>query len=154
MKNSPAVKYATIQASGDQLIVNSVRRLIGGGHLDFCDSVSFKSTDLSNVGRGVREALEKYRVDEPRPNWLEIKCQYEANVASAAGVDSYRILIRRGIKSVNIKWTLGTIYLDPLKHEKSGSFVGVDGVNPVIVPDTISDQELGEAVVQALQRAI
>ena len=113
----------------------------------------------SELGVAAREALLASRFIGPdHPDWDRVGAYYTREKDREL---SKRFLTRAGVKTeatlykgaANVALTLrdGTISLEPWKYEGRGGFGGIKGVEPTVLPEAISDEELGAAIRAAVE---
>lgn len=111
-----------------------------------------------DLGRAVRDALAASRFITPdHPEWDaimrmptedEIKSR-EDDLKRRAGVKTLKALYS-GVGSVAVTQRDGQIELRPLRHRSRGAWEGIRGHEPICLPESVSDTELGDAVAAAL----
>ncbi|MDF0602616.1 contact-dependent growth inhibition system immunity protein [Psychromarinibacter sp. C21-152] len=112
-----------------------------------------------DLGRAVHEALAASRFITPEhPEWDtvmrpptadEIKAR-ENDLKRRAGVKTNKALYN-GVGSVAVTLQDGQIELSPLRHLGRGAWEGIRGHEPIRLPGSISDTELGDAVTAAIE---
>lgn len=112
-----------------------------------------------DLGRAVRDALAASRFITPdHPEWDiimrpptadEIKAR-EEDLRRRAGVKTNKALYN-GVGSVAVTLRDGQIELRPLRHLGRGAWEGIRGHQPIRLPGSVSDTELGDAVNAAIE---
>lgn len=112
-----------------------------------------------DLGRAVHDALATSRFITPdHPEWDtvmrpptadEIKAR-EDDLKRRAGVKTSKALYN-GVGSVAVTLQDGQIELSPLRHLGRGAWEGIRGHEPVRLPESIPDAELGQAVAAAIE---
>jgi CDI immunity protein len=143
-----------VLAYRDKIVVHGNHRLVSGAHLNLDDAVGVAANDADAIGQATRAALARYKSNMPMPVWSEIKGRHEKSIAIAAGARSFSAMMKDGSKAVSVLLYTETIVLHPWKQEGL-NFVGTgnDGASDISVPTSVTNKELGAAVVAALERA-
>lgn len=112
-----------------------------------------------DLGRAVHEALAASRFITPdHPEWGtvmrpptedEIRAQ-EDDLKRRAGIKTRKALYN-GAGLVSVTMRDGAIELRPLRHLGRGAWEGIRGQEPIRLPGSISDTELGDAVTAAIE---
>lgn len=112
-----------------------------------------------DLGRAVHDALAASRFITPgHPEWEaimqmptegEIKAR-EEDLKLRAGVKTVRALYT-GFGGVAVTLRDGQIELHALRHLGRGAGEGIRGHEPVLLPESVSDTDLGEAVAEAIR---
>ena len=111
------------------------------------------------LGRAVHEALAASRFITPdHPEWDtvmrpptedEIRAQ-EDDLKRRAGIKTRKALYN-GAGLVSVTMRDGAIELRPLRHLGRGAWEGIRGQEPVRLPESVPDAELGQAVAAAIE---
>ncbi|MEX5729803.1 hypothetical protein Ga0609869_003156 [Rhodovulum iodosum] len=111
-----------------------------------------------DLGRAVHDALAASRFITPdHPEWDtvmrpptedEIRAQ-EDDLKRRAGIKTRKALYN-GAGLVSVTMRDGAIELRPLLHLGRGAWEGIKGHEPVRLPESVSNAELGEAVAAAI----
>lgn len=112
-----------------------------------------------DLGRAVHDALAASRFITPgHPEWDaimrmptegETKAREEA-LKLRAGVKTVKALYT-GVGSVAVTLRDGQIELHALRHRGRGAWEGIRGHKPVLLPESVSNIDLGEAVAEAIK---
>jgi hypothetical protein len=112
-----------------------------------------------DLGRALHDALAASRFITPdHPDWDtvmrpptedEIRAQ-EDDLKRRAGIKTRKALYN-GAGLVSVTMRDGAIELRPLLHLGRGAWEGIKGHEPVRLPESVSNAELGEAVAAAIE---
>ncbi|WP_034492213.1 contact-dependent growth inhibition system immunity protein [Afifella pfennigii] len=119
-----------------------------------------KMTDV-DLGREARAALAASRFITPdHPEWdslmrfgtdAELRAE-EAREKTLAGVKTRKALYE-GAGSVSLSLQDGRIELAPWRYAGRGGWEGIPGIQPTVLPESVSDAELGAAINAALEKS-
>jgi CDI immunity protein len=120
----------------------------------------FHPAEMSDeeLGRAAREALMASRFITPdHPEWTALmrfptKEEGQAlqeRLKARAGVKTLKALYS-GARSVSLELRNGAITIHPSRYRGSGHWEGVPGAEPIKVPQSVSDAELGAAIREGL----
>jgi len=113
----------------------------------------------AELARETREALDASRFIPPEhPEWQSLirtltkeeEREWHARHKALAGVRSIKALYE-GAGSVSVELEDGHIRLTPWRYRARGHWEGIPGIEATILPESVSDEELGAAINAALE---